>query len=57
MPEDVDTQSARSEIYAAMRRDATSLMAKGIYQAAALEVAAAAGIDPPEMGRNAAPLS
>lgn len=47
---------ARAEIYAAHRRQATSLMAKGIFEAASRESAAIAGIDPPGMARQATPL-
>jgi len=43
---------ARVDIYAQRRRDATSLMAKGIYEAAVKQSAEQAGIPVPEMSRT-----
>ncbi len=46
-PSDRAAHVARTEIYARKRRDATSLMAKGIYEDASRRSAAVAGIEPP----------
>lgn len=46
-PEDVDAHGIRAEIYQARRNEETSLMAKGIYGAAAVDSARRAGIDLP----------
>ena len=56
-PGDADAHAARAHVYAARRVAATSLMAKGIFEAAALESAAAAGIEPPPMQRAPRALS
>ncbi len=53
-PQDVAVNTARSDIYARRRKEATSLMAKGIFEAAARESATRAGIEPPEMHRTRA---
>jgi alkyl sulfatase BDS1-like metallo-beta-lactamase superfamily hydrolase len=49
VPDDRDGHAARAELYARRRQAASSLMAKGIYEAAARQSADAAGIDPPSM--------
>ena len=51
-PDDRAVHGARVEIYAQRRRDATSLMAKGIYEAAVKQSAERAGIAVPEMTRE-----
>lgn len=53
-PNDVDANTARADIYARRRIGASSLMAKGIFQAAATESAHRAGIPVPVMERTRA---
>ena len=53
-PNDVAANTARSDIYARRRMVASSLMAKGIFQAAAKESAERAGIELPPMERRPA---
>ena len=55
-PDDIDVHAARSDIYARRRREASSLMAKGIFEAAVRESAGKAGIEVPPMTR-ASPLA
>jgi glyoxylase-like metal-dependent hydrolase (beta-lactamase superfamily II) len=50
-PADTSAHEARVEVFARLRHEATSLMAKGIFEAAANESAAAAGIEAPTFGR------
>ncbi len=50
-PNDPAVNRARVEIYARRRRDASSLMAKGIFEAAVRESAERAGVAVPEMSR------
>jgi alkyl sulfatase BDS1-like metallo-beta-lactamase superfamily hydrolase len=52
-PDHRGAHAARVEIYAARRRAATSLMAKGIFEAAVHESADRAGVPVPPMGRAA----
>lgn len=51
-PDDRSVHEARSAVYAAKRLAATSLMAKGIFEAAAFQSAEAAGIEPPTFTRT-----
>ena len=51
-PTDRSAHEARVEVYAARRRTAQSLMAKGIFEAAVRESATAAGVPVPEMSRS-----
>ena len=51
-PEDRDALAARAEIYARRRSEATSLMAKGIYEEASIDSARRAGIEPPSFPRS-----
>ena len=53
-PNDLAANTTRSDIYARRRMVASSLMAKGIFQAAAKESAERAGIDLPPMERRPA---
>jgi alkyl sulfatase BDS1-like metallo-beta-lactamase superfamily hydrolase len=52
VPDDPAVHRARCEIYAERRRQAQSLMAKGIFEAAARQSADRAGIAVPEMSRT-----
>lgn len=51
VPGDTAVHEARVQVYAARRAGASSLMAKGIFEAAVHESAAVAGVPVPEMGR------
>jgi alkyl sulfatase BDS1-like metallo-beta-lactamase superfamily hydrolase len=53
-PDDKDAHAARSEIYAARRRAERSLMAKGVFAAAARQSAAVAGIETDARGEGLA---
>src|SRR5262249_1758223 len=50
-PDDAAVHQARCALYAQRRREATSLMGKGIFEATARGSAEAAGIPVPEMSR------
>lgn len=50
-PDDPEVHEARMHVYVARRRNALSLMAKGIFEAAVTESAAIAGIEPPALAR------
>lgn len=56
-PTDRDAHAARAAIYAQRRMAASSLMAKGIFEATAVQSAEAAGIEPPVMQRTGRALS
>ena len=57
VPDHRAAHEARSELYARRRQSATSLMAKGIYESAARQSAAIAGIEVPEMQRRGQTLA
>jgi glyoxylase-like metal-dependent hydrolase (beta-lactamase superfamily II) len=57
VPDNPATHEARCELYARRRQAATSLMAKGIYEGAARQSAAIAGVDVPDMQRRGTALS
>lgn len=52
LPDDAAVHEARSELIARRRNQASSLMAKEMYEAAARDSAVRAGIEPPPMGRR-----
>jgi glyoxylase-like metal-dependent hydrolase (beta-lactamase superfamily II) len=51
-PDSAEVHAARADVYARRRAEATSLMAKGIFEAAVGESSAIAGIEPPTMPRT-----
>jgi glyoxylase-like metal-dependent hydrolase (beta-lactamase superfamily II) len=51
-PSSHEVHESRMHVYAQLRREASSLMAKGIFQAASRESAAIAGIEPPDLPRT-----